>query len=122
MQRVALHTRLAPGRADEYERVHAVIPADLDAALREAGVHGWRIWRDGCDLFHVVEVEDYQRMRHFLRDHPANVPWQARMAELLEVEDDYSGADSGLRLVLLGLAMVLAVILLLQPKDATNRR
>ncbi|HEY2672431.1 MAG TPA: L-rhamnose mutarotase [Rugosimonospora sp.] len=99
MQRIALHTRLAPGMEEEYERVHAVIPTDLDGALREAGVHAWRIWRDGRDLFHVVEVEDYQRMRHFLRDHPANVPWQERMAALLEVEDDYSGGDSGIGLV-----------------------
>jgi len=99
MQRVALHTRLRPGKEQEYEQVHAVIPADLDAALREAGVRTWRIWRDGPDLFHVVEVEDYQAMRHALREHPANVPWQARMAELLAVQDDYSGGDSGVRLV-----------------------
>jgi L-rhamnose mutarotase len=99
MQRIALHTRLRPGREEEYEKVHAVIPEDLDAALREAGVHTWRIWRDGQDLFHVVEVEDYQRMRDLLRDHPANVPWQARMAELLAVEDDYSGNDMGVPLV-----------------------
>jgi L-rhamnose mutarotase len=99
MPRVALHTRLKAGKEEEYDRVHKVIPAELDVALREAGVNAWRIWRDGRDLFHVVEVEDYQRMRHFLRDHPANVPWQARMAELLEVEDDYSGGDSGLGLV-----------------------
>ena len=59
----------------------------------------WRLWRDGRDLFHVVEVEDYQRMRAYLRDHPANLPWQARMAELLEVEDDYSGNDLGIGLV-----------------------
>ena len=99
MQRIALHTRLAAGKEEEYERVHATIPPELDAALREAGVHAWRIWRDGQDLFHVVEVVDYQKMRHALRDHPANIPWQARMAELLEVEDDYSGGDSGLKLV-----------------------
>jgi L-rhamnose mutarotase len=99
MQRIALHTRLAPGMEEEYERVHAVIPPELDTALREAGVHAWRIWRDGRDLFHVVEVEDYQRMRRALRDHPANLPWQARMARLLEVEDDYSGNDSGIGLV-----------------------
>lgn len=99
MERIALHTRLKPGKEEEYETVHAVIPAELDTALREAGVHGWRIWRDGLDLFHVVEVEDYRAMRDALRDHPANVPWQARMAELLAVEDDYSGTDSGLRLV-----------------------
>jgi L-rhamnose mutarotase len=96
---IALHTRLRPGSEAEYDRVHAIIPAKLDAALREAGVHGWRIWRDGLDLFHLVECDDYAAMRDFLREHPANVPWQARMAELLDVEDDYSGGDSGLDLV-----------------------
>jgi L-rhamnose mutarotase len=38
-------------------------------------------------------------MRAHLRDHPANVPWQARMAELLEVADDYSGAEPAVKLV-----------------------
>ena len=99
MERIALHTRLAPGKEEEYEKTHAVIPDELDAALRGAGVHSWRIWRDGRDLFHVVEVEDYRQMRDLMRDHPANVPWQARMALLLEVEDDYSGSDSGIRQV-----------------------
>ncbi|CAM03206.1 L-rhamnose mutarotase [Saccharopolyspora erythraea NRRL 2338] len=99
MQRIALHTRLEPGREADYERVHAVIPPELDAALREAGVRTWRIWRDGLDLFHVVEVADYRAMRRALRDHPANVAWQERMAELLAVEDDYSGDDTGLPLV-----------------------
>lgn len=97
--RVALHTRLKPGKETEYESVHAVIPSDLEVALRDAGVSRWAIYRDGLDLFHVLEVEDYQAMRHALRDHPANVPWQARMAELLAVEDDYSGEDNGLKLV-----------------------
>jgi L-rhamnose mutarotase len=97
--RVALHTRLKPGREAEYEQVHAVIPSDLDVALRDAGVTSWAIFRDGLDLFHVLEVEDYQAMRHALRDHPANIPWQARMSELLDVADDYSGGDMGLKLV-----------------------
>jgi L-rhamnose mutarotase len=38
-------------------------------------------------------------MREQLRDHPANVAWQARMAPLHEIADDYSGMDSGLSLV-----------------------
>jgi L-rhamnose mutarotase len=99
MDRIALHTRLKPGKEAEYERVHAVIPQELDAALRAAGVRSWRIWRDGLDLFHVVEVDDYRAMRHALRDHPANLPWQQRMSELLDVADDYSGQDNGLNLV-----------------------
>jgi len=97
--RVALHTRLKPGREAEYEQVHAVIPSDLEVALRDAGVSSWAIFRDGLDLFHVLEVEDYQAMRHALRDHPANIPWQERMSQLLDVEDDYSGDDTGLKLV-----------------------
>jgi L-rhamnose mutarotase len=99
METVALHTRLRPGKEADYDRIHAVIPADLDVALRDAGVHSWRIWRSGRDLFHVVEVDDYARMREQLREHPANVPWQARMAELLEVEDDYSGSTPDVRQV-----------------------
>lgn len=96
---IALHTRLKAGAEEEYDRVHAAIPADLDGALRAAGVRSWRIWRDGRELFHLVEVDDYRAMRRRLADHPANVPWQARMAELLDVPDDYSGDDHGIPLV-----------------------
>jgi L-rhamnose mutarotase len=99
METVALHTRLKPGREADYDRVHAQIPAELDEALRAAGVSSWRIWRSGRDLFHLVECADYRSMRAHLKDHPANVPWQARMAELLEVADDYSGAEPEVRLV-----------------------
>jgi len=99
MQTIALHTRLRLGKEEEYDRVHAEIPAPLDAALRAAGVHAWRIWRSGRELFHLVECDDFARMRAYLREHPANVPWQARMAELLDVPDDYSGAEPDVRLV-----------------------
>lgn len=99
MQRIALHTRLAPGKEADYDAQHAVIPAALDTALREAGVISWQIWRDGLDLFHVVEVEDYQAMRAQLRDHPVNIAWQEQMGRLLDVPDDYSGGDDGLRQV-----------------------
>jgi L-rhamnose mutarotase len=99
LETVALHTRLREGREADYDRVHASIPVELDGALREAGVHSWRIWRSGRELFHLVEVDDYRAMRAFLAEHPANVPWQARMAELLEVEDDYSGTEPDVRLV-----------------------
>ena len=99
MASVALHTVLKAGREADYDRIHAMIPDELAAALREAGVHNWRIWRDGRHLFHLVDCDDYAAMRHFMRDHAANIPWQAQMADLLEVEDDYSGNDNGLGLV-----------------------
>jgi L-rhamnose mutarotase len=95
----ALHTVLKSGSEEEYDRVHAVIPTELDAALRAAGVRSWQIWRDGVHLFHLVECDDFAATRDFLRDHPANIPWQARMADLLEVADDYSSGDNSLPLV-----------------------
>jgi L-rhamnose mutarotase len=99
VQTIALHTRLKAGCEAEYERIHKVIPADLDAALREAGVHDWRIWRDGQDLFHLVTVDDYRAMRRQLADHPANVAWQATVGPLHDVPDDYSGEDDGIGFV-----------------------
>ncbi|NYD77732.1 L-rhamnose mutarotase [Arthrobacter cupressi] len=93
---IALHTRLKPGAEDAYADAHANIPPELVTALKDAGVRNWRIWRSCLELFHLVEVDDYQAMRRALADHPANVPWQARMAKLLAVEDDYSGTDSGI--------------------------
>lgn len=95
-QKIALHTRLKPGKEAEYDSVHAAISADLDAALRAAGVTSWNIWRSGRELFHVVEVADYQAMRKELATNEVNIAWQAVMSELLEVEDDYSGDDMGI--------------------------
>jgi L-rhamnose mutarotase len=97
MPEIALHTRLRAGHEGEYECLHERVPADLMPALRAAGVRDWRIWRDGQDLFHLVDVDDYQAMRAALRDHPANVAWQARVGPLHDVPDDYSGDDDGLR-------------------------
>ncbi|MEN3361342.1 MAG: L-rhamnose mutarotase [Mycobacteriales bacterium] len=99
MPEIALHTRLRPESVAEYESVHRAVPADLLAALRAAGVRNWRIWRAGTDLFHLVDVEDYARMRHALRDHPANVAWQARVVPLHRTPDDYAGTDAGLPLL-----------------------
>lgn len=99
MPEIALHTRLKPGAEVDYAAAHAGIPPELVDALNKAGVRNWRIWRSGQDLFHLMDVDDYHAMRLALADHPANIPWQARMAELLEVRDDYSGNDSGIPLV-----------------------
>ena len=99
MAEIALHTRLRAGSEADYERLHARIPAAMVAALQEAGVRDWRIWRDGQDLFHLVDVADYDAMREILRTHPANIAWQAQVTEVLEVADDLSGKDDSLTLL-----------------------
>ncbi|WP_241985808.1 MULTISPECIES: L-rhamnose mutarotase [Cryobacterium] len=89
-QVVTLHTRLAEGCIDEYEAVHAIIPPELDSALRAAGVTSWRIWRDGRDLFHWVEVENFEAMQAHLAADPVDRLWQQRIAGLLETTSDSS--------------------------------
>ncbi len=99
MPQIALHTVLKPGREADYEAVHETIPADVAAALAENGVRDWRIWRDGQHLFHLIDVEDYHAMRDALREHPANIRWQATVGPLHDKADDYSGEDDGIPLL-----------------------
>jgi L-rhamnose mutarotase len=99
--RVALHTKVCADRVEEYEAAHREVPQELTAAIGAAGVSEWTIWRSGRDLFHVLEVEDYQAMIAELDKLPVNIAWQARMAELLDVVHDYSaqGAHASLPVV-----------------------
>jgi L-rhamnose mutarotase len=91
---VGLHTRLKPGMEERYDAAHAAVWPEVLAAIRAAGVTKWRIFRDGLDLFHYIECEDYERAIAELADLPVNIRWQAEMAPMMEVAHDYSGASS----------------------------
>src|SRR5699024_9953443 len=95
MQTIALHTRIAEGREADYVREHRQIPDDLDPALRRAGVRSWRIWRDGRDLFHLLEGEEYRARRRQPPEDPANQRWQEHLHQFLGGADPYEGADGG---------------------------
>ncbi|WP_329415663.1 L-rhamnose mutarotase [Streptomyces sp. NBC_00704] len=99
--RIALHTRVRADRVAAYEAAHREVPEELTAAIRAAGVSEWTIWRSGAELFHLLEVKDYAVMIAELDKLPANIAWQARMAELLDVVHDYSaqGSDASLPVV-----------------------
>ncbi|OII12688.1 L-rhamnose mutarotase [Curtobacterium sp. MCBA15_008] len=99
MQRIVSRTRLRAGQESAYEEAHAAIPPELVDRLRGAGVSNWSIWRDGRDLVHLIEVEDYRAMRRSLADDPVNAAWQDVINPLLEADDDYSGSDDGIPLV-----------------------
>ncbi|MFF8711715.1 L-rhamnose mutarotase [Streptomyces sp. NPDC015184] len=96
--RIALHTKVRADRIEEYEAAHREVPAELTEAIRAAGATSWTIWRSGTDLFHVIDCEDYAALLARLEKLPANVAWQARMDQLLDVVHDYSsdGAQAGL--------------------------
>lgn len=91
--KVGLHTRLKPGAEERYDAAHLAVWPEVLAAIRAAGVTNWLIFRDGLDLFHYIECENYDRAIAQLADLPVNQRWQAEMAPMMEVAHDYSGGS-----------------------------
>jgi L-rhamnose mutarotase len=89
--KVGIHTRLRPGAVEPYERYHREVWPDVLAAIRRAGITEYVIFRDGLDLFHCIECEDYDRAIAELADDPVNIKWQAEMAPMMAVAHDYTG-------------------------------
>jgi L-rhamnose mutarotase len=89
MQRIAFIINLKPG-ADpvEYKRRHDEIWPEMLAALRNAGMHNYSIFRDGSKLFAYLEVDDLAQMRQIQANDPVNARWQAYMRDLISVDLD----------------------------------
>lgn len=81
---VVLHSILRAGREEDYEAAHERIPDDLLEAHLRVGIRDWRIWRSGCDLFHLVECDDFASAIRDLEHDPANERWQAFIGPYLE--------------------------------------
>lgn len=83
--RTARRTRVRPGMAAEYARVHARLPGAVFDSLREAGILSWRIWCIGDDLFHVIEsTPDTEAALAELRARgPIDPEWAALIATLV---------------------------------------
>ena len=100
---VGLRTRLKPGMEESYEKAHAEVWPELLAAQRELGITRWLIFRDGLELFHAVECEDFARASAALAQHPVDRRWQEHMAQYVVAADDHLGAvTERLRLVYAG--------------------
>jgi len=90
--KIGLHTRLRPGVAARYDELHRAVPRELVDAIRAAGFTEWHIFRQGEDLFHCIEVDDYEAAIAAIADLPVNVEWQATITELMADADDYNDA------------------------------
>ena len=90
---VGLHTRLKPGAEARYDAAHASVWPEILAGMRRVGITRWQIFRDGLDLFHVIDCEDYDRAIAELARDPVNQRWQAEMAPMMSVAHDYSGGS-----------------------------
>lgn len=91
---VGVHTRLKPGMEERYDRAHAAVWPEVLEAIRRVGVERWLIFRDGLDLFHCIECDDYDRAIAELAGDPVNQRWQAEMAPMMAVAHDYTGDGS----------------------------
>jgi L-rhamnose mutarotase len=87
------HTFLAPGLGPAYDDFHRANPAELDAAMRAAGVVGWQIYRNRTTLTHRVVARNRQQMTRILDRDPVNVRWQQQVAPYL-VEVPPTGAPN----------------------------
>lgn len=91
---VGLHTRLKPGAEERYEEYHRAVWPDVLAAIRRSGITRYLIFRDGLDLFHYIECDDYDRAIAELAQDPVNIRWQAEMAPMMAKAHDFSGRST----------------------------
>jgi L-rhamnose mutarotase len=93
-ERVGLHTRLRPGAEERYDELHRAVWPGILERMRAVGIEHWLIFRDGLDLFHYIECDDYDRAIATLAHDRLDVSWQAEVAPLMEKAHDYSGESS----------------------------
>jgi len=89
IETIAFRMLLRPGMEREYRRRHDAIWPDLEAELRAAGIHDYRIFRDPENhcLFAVITRARSHRMDE-LSDKPVVRRWWAMMADLMITEAD----------------------------------
>jgi L-rhamnose mutarotase len=95
----ALRGRLRPGAADGYIRAHDQIPQRVLDAQRDAGVRRWLIFRDGLDLLHVAECENFDNSMRLLGQDPRDQSWQREMSGYKEPADDSGNTEVRLELI-----------------------
>jgi L-rhamnose mutarotase len=83
-QRAAFVLRVKPDRVDEYVEAHRRVWPELLAALKEAGIGNYSIFRAGNQVFGYFEADDLDAAGAYLAAQPVSARWQDAMAELLE--------------------------------------
>ena len=91
---IGLHTRLKPGSEERYEEYHRSVWPEVVAAIKRAGVRRYLIYRDGLDLFHFIDCDDYDRAMAEIAQDPTSMKWEAEIAEMMAVTHDFSGQAS----------------------------
>jgi L-rhamnose mutarotase len=82
-QRAAFVLRVRPDKVDEYVAAHRNVWPEMLAALREAGIRNYTIFRNGNEMFGYFESDDLDVSGRSMAAQEVNARWQDAMAELL---------------------------------------
>ena len=91
---VGLHTRLKQGAEERYEEYHRAVWPQVLEAIKRNGITRYFIFRDGLDLFHFIECEDYDRAIAEIANDPTSMQWEAEIATMMAVTHDFSSEGS----------------------------
>jgi L-rhamnose mutarotase len=83
-QRSAFVLRVRPDRINEYVEAHRNVWPELLAALRDAGIRNYTIFRNGTEMFGYFESDDLEAAAAYLEAQEVNARWQDTMAGFLE--------------------------------------
>ena len=83
-QRSAFVLRVRPDKIDEYVEAHRKVWPEMLAALREAGLRNYTIFRHDNEVFGYFESDDLEAAAANMAAQEVNARWQDTMAQLLE--------------------------------------
>jgi len=89
MERKAWTGSIKPGCIDEYVKRHDEIWPEMVAALKEAGIENYTIFRNGLQLFGYYEcVHGIAYAQRVQAESPVVQRWNAYMKDILILERD----------------------------------
>ena len=83
-QRSAFVLRVRPDKIDEYLDAHRDVWPEMLAALSEAGISNYTIFRHGNEVFGYFESDNLEAAAAYMETQEVNARWQDTMARLLE--------------------------------------
>jgi L-rhamnose mutarotase len=93
-QRSAFVLRVRPDKVDEYVEAHRNVWPEMLAALRQAGIRNYTIFRAGNEMFGYFESDDLEAAATYMGGQDVNARWQDTMAELLQERVPDAGAPA----------------------------
>ena len=83
-QRSAFVLHVRPEKIDEYVEAHRNVWPEMLAALHDAGIRNYTIFRNNNEVFGYFESDDLDAAAAFMEAQEVNARWQDAMAELLD--------------------------------------